>query len=65
MPKGQVAGGEEGPKGGLRALENKNLKPTLGIELRLLGHPASRPVEYANTALHKSDFSKTGHPQNY
>jgi hypothetical protein len=55
MPKGQVAGGR-GPKGGLGVPENKHLKPTPGIELRLLGHPASRPVEYANTALHKSDF---------
>ena len=51
MPKGQVAGGRGCPKGGLGVHENQNLKPTPGIELRLLGHPASRPVEYANPAV--------------
>ena len=61
MTKGQVSVGG-GPKSGLGVPENKNLKPTPGIELRLLGHPASRPVEYANTAVHKSDFFENWAP---
>jgi len=64
MPKGQVAGGGGGgvPKGGMGVPENKNLKPTSGIELRLLEHPASRPVEYAKSAIHKSDFFENWGP---